>query len=150
MRILVLNGPNMNLLGIREPSVYGVVSYQKMLDTIYDYGRKNNVEVRCFQSNHEGAIVDMIHNAYRQRYDGLIINPAAYTHTSIAIRDALKAVNIPTVEIHMSDVNEREEFRKIDYIKDVVKHSIVGHGVNGYLEAVDYLKNLLKDNAVTY
>ncbi|MBQ0067246.1 MAG: type II 3-dehydroquinate dehydratase [Phascolarctobacterium sp.] len=146
MKILVLNGPNMNLLGIREPDVYGAVTFQKLLDNIYNYGKKNNLEIRCLQSNHEGVLIDAVQNAYRQKYDGIVINPAAYTHTSIAIRDAIKAVHIPTVEVHISDIDKREDFRKINYIKDVVVHSIVGHGINGYLEALEYLQNRAANN----
>ncbi|MBQ8836506.1 MAG: type II 3-dehydroquinate dehydratase [Clostridia bacterium] len=138
MKILVINGPNLNMLGIREPDIYGKDTYAGLLNIIKAHCEKKNVEVSFFQSNHEGAIVDEIQAAYG-KIDGIVINPAAYTHTSVAILDALKAVGIPTVEVHISDINTREEFRKHSYVSLVAKKTIAGHGFVGYLEAVDYL-----------
>ena len=139
MKILVINGPNLNFLGIREKELYGSKTYQDLCDMINDYANKLNIEIEIFQSNHEGAIVDKIQEAYLNQVDGIVINPAAYTHTSVAILDALKSVMIPTVEVHITDVNKREDFRKVSYVKEVCKLSIVGHGLNGYLEAINYL-----------
>ncbi len=138
MKLLVLNGPNINMLGIREPGVYGKETYAALLEKIRSHCAEKHVEVKCFQSNHEGAIVDEIQAAYG-KFDGIVINPAAYTHTSVAILDALKAVSIPTVEVHISDVNTREEFRHFSYVSLAAKKTIVGHGTDGYLEAVDWL-----------
>ncbi len=138
MKLLVLNGPNINMLGIREPGVYGKETYAALLEKIRSHCAEKHVEVKCFQSNHEGALVDEIQAAYG-KFDGIVINPAAYTHTSVAILDALKAVSIPTVEVHISDVNTREEFRHFSYVSLVAKKTIVGHGTDGYLEAVDWL-----------
>ena len=115
-KILIINGPNINMLGIREKEIYGSNTYQDLLNLINDYAKNKNIEVEFFQSNHEGALVDKIQEAYFKKIDGIVINPAAYTHTSIAILDALKATKIPTVEVHISNVSEREEFRKISYI----------------------------------
>ena len=143
MKILVINGPNLNLLGIREPDIYGRETYKDVCLKIKAYAENACVEVEIFQSNHEGAIVDKIGEAYGV-FDGIVINPAAYTHTSIAILDALKAVSIPAVEVHISDVNGREEFRRVSYAGMACVHSIVGHGTDGYLEAIDYLKETLK------
>lgn len=139
MKILVINGPNLNFLGIREKELYGSNTYQDLCNMINEYAKENNIEVELFQSNHEGAIVDKIQEAYLQKIDGIVINPAAYTHTSIAILDALKAVMIPTVEVHITDINEREEYRKHSYVREIAKTSIVGHGLKGYLEALYYL-----------
>ncbi|MBD8959224.1 MAG: type II 3-dehydroquinate dehydratase [Clostridiales bacterium] len=138
MKLLVLNGPNINMLGIREPGVYGKETYAALLEKIRSHCAEKHVEVKCFQSNHEGALVDEIQAAYG-KFDGIVINPAAYTHTSVAILDALKAVSIPTVEVHISDVNTREEFRHFSYVSLAAKKTIVGHGTDGYLEAVDWL-----------
>lgn len=138
MRILVINGPNLNMLGIREPDIYGKGTYDSLIEMIEDHCDKKGVEVEFFQSNHEGDIVDEIQDAYGM-FDGIVINPAAYTHTSVAILDALKAVGIPTVEVHISDINTREEFRKHSYVSLVAKKTIAGHGFDGYLEAVDFL-----------
>lgn len=143
MKILVINGPNLHLLGIREPDIYGRETYKDVCLKIKAHAENAGVEVEIFQSNHEGAIVDKIGEAYGV-FDGIVINPAAYTHTSIAILDALKAVSIPAVEVHISDVNEREEFRRVSYAGMACVHSIVGHGTDGYLEAIDYLKETLK------
>ena len=138
MKILIINGPNINMLGIREPEIYGKVTYDMLVRKIYNYCEGRGVDCECYQSNHEGDIVDKIQQAYG-RADGIIINPAAYTHTSVAILDALKAVSIPTVEVHISKIDEREEFRKISYVCLVAENTISGHGIEGYFEAVDYL-----------
>ncbi len=142
MKILVINGPNINMLGLREPEIYGNKTYDFLLKYIKDYCDKINVEVEFFQSNHEGAIVDKIQESY-QKIDGIVINPAAYTHTSVAILDALKAVSIPTVEVHISAVDKREDFRQISYIRKYCIKTITGKGFDGYLEAIDELKNYL-------
>lgn len=139
MKILVINGPNLNMLGIREPDIYGADTYKSLIERIQEYCDKNNIEVDCFQSNHEGEIVDEIQSAYGV-FDGIVINPAAYTHTSVAILDALKAVGIPTVEVHISDINTREEFRKFSYVSLYAKATIAGHGFDGYIEAIDLLR----------
>ena len=138
MKLLVINGPNINMLGIREPGVYGRETYADLIEKIRRHCTEKHVEVKCFQSNHEGAIVDEIQAAYG-KFDGIVINPAAYTHTSVAILDALKAVSIPTVEVHISDVNTREAFRHFSYVSLAAKKTIIGHGTDGYLEAVDWL-----------
>ena len=140
MKLLVLNGPNINMVGIREPEIYGHKTFDDLLKMIEDHARDIGVEVDCSQSNCEGKLITFIQQAY-QRYDGIIINDGAYTHTSIAILDALKAVNIPTVEVHISDIGEREEFRRHSYISLYAEKMIKGHGFDGYLEAMDYLKN---------
>lgn len=139
MKILVINGPNLNMLGIREPDIYGKSTYNELIELIKAHADKLGVEVEFFQSNHEGAIVDEIQRAYFDKLNGIIINPAAYTHTSIAIADALKAVMIPAVEVHISDVNERESFRHISYVKPVCVATVAGHGFDGYLEAMNIL-----------
>ncbi len=139
MKILVINGPNINMLGIREPDIYGADTYKSLIERIEEHCDKNNIEVDCFQSNHEGEIVDEIQSAYGV-FDGIVINPAAYTHTSVAILDALKAVGIPTVEVHISDINTREEFRKFSYVSLCAKATIAGHGFDGYIEAIDLLR----------
>lgn len=140
MKILVINGPNLNMLGIREPDIYGRQTYEDMRKYIMDYARQRELAVEVFQSNSEGEIVTKIQQAYGKK-DAIIINPAAYTHTSVAILDALKAVNIPTVEVHLSNPNEREEFRKISYVSLYAERTIVGKGFDGYIEAIDYLCN---------
>ena len=139
MKILVLNGPNMNMLGIRQPEIYGKTSYADLVEQIKAEAEKLGVTVSFFQSNHEGALVDAIHQAYFDKVDGIIINPAAYTHTSVALLDAVKAVGIPTVEVHVSDPDSREEFRHISYIRAACVKTISGHGLPGYLEALHYL-----------
>ena len=138
MKLLVINGPNLNMLGVREPDIYGKNTYADLLSRIEAHCREKGVAVRCFQSNHEGATVDEIQAAYGV-YDGIIINPAAYTHTSVAILDAIKAVAIPTVEVHISDINTREEFRRHSYVSAAACKTIAGHGFDGYLEAIDFL-----------
>ena len=140
MKILVINGPNINMLGIREPGVYGTENYQALLDLIEKTAAEEELTVECFQSNHEGVIVDKIQEAYG-RCDGIVINPAAYTHTSIAILDALKAVSIPAVEVHISDVDSREEFRQISYAGLACERRIAGQGIDGYRQAILYLKD---------
>ncbi|MBQ8146232.1 MAG: type II 3-dehydroquinate dehydratase [Clostridia bacterium] len=144
MKVLVINGPNINFLGIREPEIYGKTTYNDMLNIIGDYASKAGITVSFFQSNHEGALVDAIQNAYYDKIDGIVINPAAYTHTSVAILDALKAVGIKTVEVHLSAVEKREDFRQISYVGMYAEKTITGQGINGYLQALDYLKEQLK------
>ena len=139
MKILVLNGPNMNMLGIRQPEIYGRATYQNLVDMIRAEADRMGVEVSFFQSNHEGALVDAIHQAYFDKVDGIVINPAAYTHTSVALLDAVKAVGIPTVEVHVSDPDSREEFRHVSYIRAACVATIRGHGLPGYLEALRLL-----------
>ena len=137
MKILVINGPNLNMLGIREPAIYGDKSFAALEKFIRDSAAELSLEVSLFQSNHEGEIVDIIQSAYGV-FDGIVINPAAYTHTSVAILDALKAVGIPTVEVHLSDINEREEFRRHSFVSLVAKKKICGLGFEGYKLALEY------------
>ena len=129
----------MNMLGIRQPEIYGRATYQDLVDMIRAEADRMGVEVSFFQSNHEGALVDAIHQAYLDKVDGIIINPAAYTHTSVALLDAVKAVGIPTVEVHVSDPDSREEFRHVSYIRSACKATVAGHGLPGYLEALHLL-----------
>lgn len=138
MRILVLNGPNINLLGVREPELYGSMDYLDLVKMIMDYSNDKGVEAEVRQTNHEGTLVDMIQDAIGN-FDGIILNPAAYTHTSIALLDALKAVKIPTVEVHITDPDAREDFRKISFVREACIGSVKGKGVEGYLEAIDLL-----------
>ena len=138
MKILIINGPNLNLLGLREPDIYGKADYSALCRLIKDTCEEQGAEFEIFQSNHEGVIVDKIQNAYGV-FDGIVINPAAYTHTSIALLDALSAVSLPAVEIHISDVNAREDFRRVSYVRAAVKKTVCGKGIDGYLEAIDYL-----------
>ena len=140
MKILVINGPNINMLGIREPEIYGKQSFTALLQLLQDTAAELNITVDQYQSNHEGCIVDKIQAALGV-YDAMVINPAAYTHTSIAILDALKAVRIPAVEVHISDVDSREEFRQISYAGRACIKTIKGHGIEGYREAIKFLKN---------
>ena len=139
MRILIINGPNINMLGIRERDLYGKKTYKDLIKYIKDYVYNKDIEIEIYQSNSEGQIINKIQEAY-SFYDGIVINPAAYTHTSIAILDALKSVNIPTVEVHLTDVDKREEFRKISYVSYFAKKTIKGEGFDGYIEAIKYLK----------
>lgn len=139
MKILVINGPNINLLGVREKSIYGDNNYEALKRLIKDTATKHNIEIEEFQSNHEGAIVDKIQEAYFNKVDGIVINPAAYTHTSVAILDALKGVSIPAVEVHISNVKEREDFRQISYAGKACEKTIMGKGILGYVEGIDYL-----------
>lgn len=138
MKIFVINGPNLNMLGIREPDHYGKETYQDLVEKIKNHCDKKGIEVDIYQSNHEGDLVDKIQEAYNNA-DGIVINPGAYTHTSIAILDAVKSVGLPTVEVHISKVEEREDFRQISYIRLGCVKTITGHGLNGYLEAIDFL-----------
>ena len=139
MKILVINGPNINMLGIREPGIYGTDSYENLLALLESTAKKENITLSHFQSNHEGAIVDKIQESYGCM-DGIVINPAAYTHTSVAILDALKAVSIPAVEVHISDVSAREAFRQISYAGMYCEKTITGQGIDGYRQAILYLK----------
>ena len=138
MKILVINDPNLNMLGIREPAHYGRGTYADLTNKIQAHCDSKGVDVTLFQSNHEGDLVDEIQKAYGIM-DGIVINPGAYTHTSVAILDAVKSVNIPTVEVHISKVEEREDFRQISYVRLACVKTIIGHGTDGYLEAIDYL-----------
>ena len=138
MKVLVINGPNINMLGIREPGIYGKNTFADLLQLLQDTAKELNVEVEQYQSNHEGDLVDKIQWAYG-KIDGIVINPAAYTHTSIAILDALKSVGIPTVEVHISNVSEREAYRQISYVREACVATVQGEGTDGYLHAMDIL-----------
>ncbi len=142
MKILVLNGPNINMLGIREPKIYGSENYAELCRRINDFAKENDIEVKIYQSNHEGDLIDEIQAAYGV-FDGIVINPAAYTHTSVGLLDAVKAVNIPTVEVHISDVSKREDFRQISYIRAACVKTVAGEGINGYITAIKFLINSL-------
>lgn len=142
MKILVINGPNINMLGIREPAIYGKQTFADLLALLDRTAEEEGIEVHQYQSNHEGCLVDKIQEAYG-KYDGIVINPAAYTHTSVAILDALKSVAIPTVEVHISNVDTRESFRQISYAGMACIHTIKGQGLDGYRQAILYLKNHL-------
>ena len=139
MKLLVINGPNLNMLGIREPDHYGRETYGDLVKKITDHCQKKGIAVEVYQSNHEGDLVDKIQSAYGTA-DGIVINPGAYTHTSIAILDAVKAVSLPTVEVHISKVEEREEFRQVSYVRSACVKTVTGHGTDGYLEAIDFLE----------
>ena len=143
MKLLVINGPNINMLGIREPGIYGSESYSDLCDLIKKHADKIGVEVEIYQSNHEGDLVDKIQEAYGTA-DGIVINPGAYTHTSVALLDAVKAVNIPTVEVHISEVSKREDFRQISYIRTACVKTITGQGLAGYTQAMDFLTEKYK------
>ena len=138
MKLLVINGPNLNMLGVREPAVYGSETYDELCRRVKEHAEKRGVDVALYQSNHEGDLIDRIQLAYGC-IDGIVINPGGYTHTSVALLDAVKAVGIPTVEVHISDVPSREDFRQISYIRAACIATITGHGLNGYLEAMDLL-----------
>lgn len=140
MKILIINGPNINMVGIREPEIYGEESYEDFVTDILNYGAENGVEIEAVQSNHEGGIIDSIQEAYG-RFDGIIINAGGYTHTSIAVLDALRAVGIRTVEVHLSDISKREDYRKKSYVSEFAEKLIMGKGFQGYYEAVDYLRD---------
>ena len=146
-RILVINGPNLNMLGIREPGIYGRNSFADLLTILEETAKELNLEIEQFQSNHEGALVDKIQWAYG-KVDGIVIKPAAYTHTSIAILDALKAVSLPAVEVHISDVDAREPFRQVSYAGLACCKTIKGHGLEGYREAIRYLDSLLNQKTI--
>lgn len=143
MKILVINGANLNMLGIREPKLYGSQTYKTLIKKIQGDAKSLNVKVKCVQSNYEGKIVEYIQKAYK-KYDGIVINPGAFTHTSVAILDALKAVDIPTVEVHITDVNSREEYRKISFVREFAYLTITGKGFDGYTEAIKSLIEKLK------
>jgi len=143
MKFLVINGPNINMLGIREPGIYGNSTYQDLVEYVTDFCAQRGVETAFVQSNHEGDLVDAIQQAYFDRVDGIIINPAAYTHTSVALLDAVKAVGIPTVEVHVSDPDTREDFRHVSYIRAACIATIRGHGLPGYVEALQLLHRTL-------
>lgn len=143
MKVLVINGPNLNMLGVREPALYGSQTYADLLEYIKSYCGKENIQAEFFQSNSEGAIIDAIQGAY-QRVDGIVINPAAYTHTSIAILDALKAVNIPAVEVHLSDIGGREDYRRVSYVAEGCVATIYGKHFKGYIEALQVLREHLR------
>ena len=145
MNILVINGPNINMLGIREPDIYGKETYASLCEKITAYCEKSGIKVELYQSNHEGALVDKIQAAYK-KFDGIVINPAAYTHTSVALLDALKAVGIPTVEVHISDVSSREDFRQVSFVRAACEKTVSGHGTDGYIEAIAYLKEKYGEN----
>lgn len=138
-KIYVINGPNLNMLGIREPDKYGTESYDELIKRLEEHSKKFGYELITYQSNHEGALVDKIQEAYFEGAFGIVINPGAYTHTSIALLDAVKAVSIPTVEVHISDLSVREDFRQISYVRAAVKKTISGHGLSGYTEAIEFL-----------
>ena len=140
MKILVLNGPNLNMLGIREPDIYGKKTYYDLVEFCEETCNKLNIDVEVFQSNHEGEMVDIIQEAY-ENFDAIVLNAAAYTHTSVAILDALKAVSLPTVEVHLSDIDSREEFRKNSVIRPACEKVICGRGFDGYREAIEYLND---------
>ena len=143
MKVLVINGPNINMLGIREPAIYGKNNFQELLALLERTAADKNITVDQFQSNHEGSIVDTIQEAFGN-YDGIVINPAAYTHTSVAILDALKAVGIPSVEVHISDVDSREAFRQISYAGLACVKTIKGQGIDGYRQAIEFLIEYLR------
>ena len=144
MKILVLNGPNLNMLGLREPGIYGQAGYEDLVNLIGETARQEGLEAECRQSNHEGTLVDWIQEAYGV-FDGIVINPGAYTHTSIALLDAVKAVSIPTVEVHISDVTKREDFRQVSYIRQACVRTYMGLGLEGYRQAMLYLKRYLAE-----
>lgn len=138
MKLLVINGPNLNMLGIREPEIYGNETYDDLCSLIKDHAKIIGIKVEIYQSNHEGDLVDKIQSAH-QKFDGIVINPAAYTHTSVALLDALKSVGLPTVEVHISDLSSREDFRQISFVREYCLATISGHGLSGYLEAINIL-----------
>ncbi len=138
MKILVLNGPNLNILGVREPSIYGNETYKDLVKLIKSYAKTKGIKVKIYQSNYEGDLITKIQKA-KGKFDGIVINPAGYTHTSVAILDALKAVNIKTVEVHISKVNEREDYRKVSFVSEYAEKTISGEGLNGYLKAIDLI-----------
>ena len=143
MKILILNGPNLNMLGIREPDKYGKTGYAELVETVKAYSLERGITPVFFQSNHEGALVDAIQEAYFEGADGIVINPGAYTHTSIAILDAAKATRLPLVEVHISRVEDREDFRQTSYIRAAALKTISGHGIGGYTEAIEFLVEYL-------
>ncbi len=144
MKILVINGPNINMLGIREPEIYGKATYSDLVEYVEKAASRLNVEVAFFQSNHEGSMVDAIQEAYG-KFDGIVINPAAYTHTSVALLDALKSVGIPAVEVHISDVRQREDFRQVSFVRAACVATVMGKGFDGYVEAMEVLCEKAKE-----
>ena len=140
MKLMVINGPNLNMLGIREPSIYGSKTYKDLVDYLNEIAKIENIELEIIQSNHEGVLVDAIQKCYFEKFDGIVINPGAYTHTSIALLDALKSVNVLTVEVHLSDVSKREDFRQISYVSYAAIARVMGKGFEGYKEAIQILK----------
>ncbi len=144
MKILVINGPNINMLGIREPEIYGKATYSDLMEYVEKAASRLDVEVAFFQSNHEGAMVDAIQEAYG-KFDGIVMNPAAYTHTSVALLDALKSVGIPAVEVHISDVRQREDFRQVSYVRKACVATVMGKGFDGYVEAMEVLCEKAKE-----
>lgn len=145
MKLYILNGPNLNMLGIREPSHYGTMTYDGLVKMISEHCGALGIDAVLYQSNHEGALVDKIQEAYFDGADGIVINPGAYTHTSIALLDAVKSTMLPTVEVHISKVEEREAFRQISYIREACVKTITGHGTDGYIEAVDFLYAMINE-----
>ena len=143
MLIYVINGPNLNMLGIREPEHYGKASYKDLCRMVTEHARKLGIECKLCQSNHEGVLVDLIQEAYFEKADGIVINPGAYTHTSIALLDAVKSVSLPTVEVHISRLESREAFRQVSYIREACVKTVSGKGLDGYIEAIDLLYNLI-------
>ena len=143
-KILIINGPNLNMLGIREPEIYGKETYEDLVELIKTHAAEKQVKVSFVQSNHEGDLVDAIQKAYFDGFSGIVINPGAYTHTSIAIADAAKSIPVPVVEVHISDVSKRESFRQVSYIRDVCVKTVMGMGFEGYLIGMDYLLDLKK------
>lgn len=143
MKIYIINGPNLNMLGVREPSIYGDTGYTQLVKSIKNHCKERGIRCVCYQSNHEGDLVDKIQEAYFKGADGIVINPGAYTHTSIALLDALKSTSLPAVEVHISKVEEREDFRQVSYIRAACIKTVSGHGTAGYTEAVDYLLEVL-------
>lgn len=139
IKLVIINGPNLNMLGIREPDTYGSETYECLVNKIRAYCEKRNIRAEFYQSNHEGDLVDRIQQAFYEKADGIVINPGAYTHTSIALLDAVRSVMLPTAEVHISDVNSREDFRRISYIRQACCFTVTGHGTDGYLEAIEYL-----------
>lgn len=146
MKIYIINGPNLNMLGIREPEQYGNENYASLVKRLSEYAEKKGVEAVIYQSNHEGDLVDKIQEAYFSGAGGIVINPGAYTHTSIALLDAVKATRLPTVEVHISDVEKREAYRQRSYIREAAKKTIVGHGTDGYFEGIDFLLSEVEKN----
>lgn len=144
MKILVINGPNINMLGIREPEIYGKATYSDLMEYVEKAASRLGVEVAFFQSNHEGAMVDAIQEAYG-KFDGIVMNPAAYTHTSVALLDALKSVGIPAVEVHISDVRQREDFRQVSFVRKACVATVMGKGFDGYVEAMEVLCEKAKE-----
>ena len=146
MKIFVINGPNLNMLGLREKEHYGTGTYQELVDMIRAYADEKNIEAEFYQSNHEGDLVDYIQRAYFEKADGIVINPGAYTHTSVALLDAVKSARVPTVEVHISKVEEREDFRQVSFVRQACVKTITGLGFEGYLRAIDFLNESPKED----